>query len=261
MLLDAIQLRPAWQAEWRLWWALFLRSVDVTSLLADHGFAPRSAFLSELGHRLRKLLPRHPRPPTWPSCSNCWRPAASTPSGCVPSMARPQRLQQQLFSALAHARETPDAQGAAWSRAEGQTVLLDALTYSVGQISATGFASEIRQRMSEQAQHEPLSRAARALRGPAPGRAATRPAQPRRAAGRRGAAPAAGCLPPRRPDRLHPPRRARHLGGHRVPAAPAARAWCASAPCWTACSPTPAAVARLLARLVLASEEGAACAR
>jgi site-specific recombinase len=33
-------------------------------------------------------------------------------------------------------------------------LLLDALTYSVGQVSATGFASEIRQRMSDQAQNE-----------------------------------------------------------------------------------------------------------
>ena len=38
--------------------------------------------------------------------------------------------------------------------ANGTLLLLDALTYSVGQVSATGFASEIRQRMSDQAQNE-----------------------------------------------------------------------------------------------------------
>ena len=60
-LLDAAEQRSAWLPVWQRWWANFNATVDVTPLLADHGFAPRTAFLSELGHRLRrKLLPATP---------------------------------------------------------------------------------------------------------------------------------------------------------------------------------------------------------
>ena len=52
---------PGAQARWRLWWSRFIGTVDLTPLLADHGFAPRTAFLSEFGNRLRKkVLPGTP---------------------------------------------------------------------------------------------------------------------------------------------------------------------------------------------------------
>ena len=50
-LLDAAEQRPEWLPQWQRWWVGFHASVDVTPLLADHGFAPRTAFLSELGHQ------------------------------------------------------------------------------------------------------------------------------------------------------------------------------------------------------------------
>ena len=46
----------------RPWWQTFTGTVDASTLLADFGFASRTAFLSELGERLRhKLLPGNAR--------------------------------------------------------------------------------------------------------------------------------------------------------------------------------------------------------
>jgi hypothetical protein len=40
---------------------VFTQTVDLTTLLADYGFAPRTAFVSELSERLRrKILPGTP---------------------------------------------------------------------------------------------------------------------------------------------------------------------------------------------------------
>ncbi|MBU7574395.1 MAG: recombinase, partial [Hydrogenophaga sp.] len=61
LFLDTVQGDPAVQARWRRWWGRFIATVDLTPLLADHGFAPRTAFLSEFGNRLRKkVLPGTP---------------------------------------------------------------------------------------------------------------------------------------------------------------------------------------------------------
>lgn len=60
-LIDAAEVRPEWLKLWHTWWEEFLTEVDATPLLADLGFAPRGAFLSEVLHRLRrKLLPATP---------------------------------------------------------------------------------------------------------------------------------------------------------------------------------------------------------
>jgi site-specific recombinase len=149
LLLDAVELRPQWQAQWQLWWLRFIESVDATTLLADHGFAPRHAFLSELGFRLRKkLLPQTPQTSDlaelfellWPDAFAAqWLRALDEPTL--------KRAQVLLFT-------PPATQASAPRMVRGRTLLLDALTYCVGQISAIGFASEIRQRMSEEAQHQ-----------------------------------------------------------------------------------------------------------
>ena len=61
LLLDAAQARPQWLPRWHAWWARFSAEVDFAPLLADFGFAPRTAFFSEFGNRLRrKLLPATP---------------------------------------------------------------------------------------------------------------------------------------------------------------------------------------------------------
>lgn len=60
-LIDAVQLQPEVQARLQAWWQTLLQTVDITTLLADFGFAPRTAFVSELAERLRrKMLPGTP---------------------------------------------------------------------------------------------------------------------------------------------------------------------------------------------------------
>ena len=144
LLLDAVQSRPEWRARWQRWLAVFVMSVDVTPLLADFGFSPRSAFVSELGQRLRrKLLPGTPE---------------TTDLGDLFDLLMPTRFDMRWLQALdadtlTRVRtlllDAPADSPAAgfWSKA-----VLDALTFSVGQLSATGFASEIRTRMSPEAQ-------------------------------------------------------------------------------------------------------------
>jgi site-specific recombinase len=145
LLLDAVQARPEWQSRWRAWWERFNARVDLAPLLADHGFSPRTAFLSELGHRLRKkLLPGTPETTDLGVLFDLLMPDAADVQW-LRALDREtlHRLNHLLFGGNEPGR--PGAPGL-WEQA-----LLDALVYGVGQVSATGFAAEIRVRMSDQA--------------------------------------------------------------------------------------------------------------
>ena len=145
-LLDAAELRPEWQALWHQWWAEFLTEVDATPLLADLGFAPRSAFVSELADRLRrKLIPLTPEttdlrelfPLLFPhEFDAAWLRALDKPTL--------ERLRRVLFGA--------DASGAADHYALG--TLLNALSYAISQISAVGQSAEVRTRMAREVQRQ-----------------------------------------------------------------------------------------------------------
>ena len=136
--LDAVQARPELQARLRAWWKALLDSVDSTTLLADHGFAQRPAFVSELFGRLgHKILPATPDT----------RDAAELFSLLLPDAFDAEWLAlldaamaQQLARLLASA---PDQAGTPW-----QQTLIEAITYCVSQIRAAGFAPELRLRMS-----------------------------------------------------------------------------------------------------------------
>lgn len=141
-LVDALDADPALRQRWRAWWRVFHETVDITPLLADHGFAPRTAFLSEFGHRVRrKLLPGTPETTDLAELFNLLLP---TPFDVQWIKALDsttlQRMQDVLLESYDSARWTAE--------------LMDALTYCVSQVSATGFASEVRVRMSPQAQRE-----------------------------------------------------------------------------------------------------------
>lgn len=146
LLLDAVQARPEWLARWRQWWRRFTDTVDLAPLLADHGFAPRTAFLSEFGHRVRKkLLPGTPETTDMGALFDLLLPSAADVHWLrALDSDTLQRLRDLLF--------TPDEAEpppGLWGRA-----LLDSLVFSVGQITATGYAAEIRVRMSEAAKAE-----------------------------------------------------------------------------------------------------------
>ena len=148
LLLDAATARPELVGQWQAWWRVFRRDVDIAPMLADFGFAPRTAFLSELGHRIRrKLLPGTPETTDLAELFGLLLPTDFDRQWLLalpPALL--ERAQAVLFPdptepATLHAPE-PDG----WER-----TLMDALTFCVGQVSATGFAAEVRVRMSAEA--------------------------------------------------------------------------------------------------------------
>lgn len=145
-LLGAARSIGPWPARWRQWWLAFTSEVDVAPFLADYGFAPRTSFLSELGHRLRrKLLPGTPE---------------TTDLADLFALLLPSSFDRRWLLALdtatlddAKTLLFSDALSAPAVSSRWSTVLLDGLTFCIGQIVATGFASEIRMRMDTTARH------------------------------------------------------------------------------------------------------------
>ena len=146
-LLDAADAAPDWPARWGAWWQRFRDTVDLAPLLADFGFASKSVFLTELGHRIRrKLLPTSP---LTTDMADLFGLLFSHPHDGRWLRALPPRLLQRLAHWLDAPPAPAEAAGPAMSGWE-QT-LTDALAFCVGQISAAGFTPELRVRMSPEA--------------------------------------------------------------------------------------------------------------
>jgi len=141
--IDAVQRQPELRARLQAWWATLTRTVDITPLLADFGFAPRTAFVSELAERLRrKLLPGTPETL---DASELF-PLVATARFDVQWMNALEESQIDQLTALLSA---DPAQGTLdWHHS-----LMDALTYCTAQIRATGFAPELRLRMNRASPH------------------------------------------------------------------------------------------------------------
>lgn len=142
LLLDTLEARPEVRARLRAWWQRLLQTVDITILLADFGFAPRTAFLSELTERLRrKLLPGTPE---------------TIDASELFALALPTRFDAQWLTLLDETQlarlvallEDP---GQAAAPERWQATLLEAIAYCGSQVSAAGFSPELRLRMSETA--------------------------------------------------------------------------------------------------------------
>lgn len=145
LLLDAIDARPALRAQAQAWWAVFIRDVDLTTLLADYGFAPRTAFLSELTDRLRrKLLPGTPE---------------TTDASELFRMVLPGDFDARWIALLddaALARIGAVLADAPIDTSADDTphwrhTVMDAVTYCSSQVVAAGFSPELRLRMSDAA--------------------------------------------------------------------------------------------------------------
>ncbi len=152
LLLDALAAQPAARLRLAAWWKALVETVDVTPLLADFGFAHRTAFASELSDRLRrKLLPASPE--------------TSDAAELFP-LALPQAFDAQWIAALDERQldriadllapidfdpEVSSAPVPVPGATPWQHVLLDAITYCAGQIAATGFSPELRLRMGSAA--------------------------------------------------------------------------------------------------------------
>ena len=126
------------------WWLTFVDQVDITTLLADFGFAPRTAMITELSERLRsKILPGTPETI---DASELFSIALPEEFDARWLNALPEPLLQRLTALL-----TPqDSQGASF----WQHALLNAITYCAGQILSNGFSPELRLRMSEEARDQ-----------------------------------------------------------------------------------------------------------
>lgn len=143
LLLDVVQARPELQTRLRQWWHQLLHIVDAASLLADFGFAQRSAFMSELTERIRlKLLPATPE---------------TTDAAVLFSLVLNTEFDQLWLAELDEATlariadllQTPDIGDSARTQSTyWQNTVLDAITFCVGHIRASGFSPELRTRMS-----------------------------------------------------------------------------------------------------------------
>ncbi len=141
--IEAVQKQPELQARLQAWWEILIRTVDITPLLADFGFAPRTAFVSELAERLRrKLLPGTPE---------------TTDASELFPLVAPTRFDAQWMGALEESQVDQLAALLCANPAQGAQdwhySLMDALTYCTAQIRATGFAPELRLRMNRASPH------------------------------------------------------------------------------------------------------------
>ena len=141
LLLDTLDADAHARQRLQAWWGQLVDAVDITALLADFGFAPRTAFFSEFSARLRtKLLPRSPETID----------ASELFELALPSSFDAQWL-AQLDEATLQRLVALLTGGSERSHTSWQRVLLDALSYCAGQMLATGFAPELRLRMSQEA--------------------------------------------------------------------------------------------------------------
>ena len=137
---DALEDDPDARARMQAWWARFIETVDLTTLLADFGFAPRTALASEMSERLRyKLLPSSPE---------------TIDASELFMLALPHEFDAQWLNALdrellgrLRVLVALEMDGPSY----WQQTLLSAITYCAGQILSTGFAPELRLRMSQSA--------------------------------------------------------------------------------------------------------------
>ena len=135
--MTAVQADANTRAGLQAYWSTLMQTVDVTTLLADLGFAPRTAFVSELAERLRrKLLPGTPETR---DASELFLLAASRRFDAHWLLAISEQQVHQLC-ALLSSDLSADTQR--W-----QHRVMDALAYCTAQIQATGFAPELRLRM------------------------------------------------------------------------------------------------------------------
>jgi len=145
LLVEAAERSAETRARLQAWWAVLTSTVDITTLLADFGFAQRTAMTSELMERLRyKLLPASP---DTLDASELFMLALPDEFDARWLAALDEPLLDRLLAVLAPPQEPGGA--TLWQRA-----LLDAITYCAGQILSTGFAPELRLRMSDAAREE-----------------------------------------------------------------------------------------------------------
>ncbi len=142
LLLDVIESRPELRARAAQWWSVFVRTVDLTALLADYGFASRSAFLSELTERLRrKILPGTPETT---EASDLFRMVLPSDFDARWILLLDEATLARIGALLGDAPSgMADDEAPRWRH-----TVMDAVTYCTSQVVAAGFSPELRLRMS-----------------------------------------------------------------------------------------------------------------
>jgi site-specific recombinase len=135
MFLDICDAQPKYEFTVRNYWQTLTKNIDVASLFADFGFAPRSAFLSAFASRLRRKVV--PKTPETTNAAELFELVFTKPNDAQWLTSLDQIVLQRVSSLLSHPSERP--QLSAW-----ESSLLDSITYCASQISAAGFSAELR---------------------------------------------------------------------------------------------------------------------
>jgi site-specific recombinase len=145
LFLDALMARPESKLRLQAWWQALVDTIDGTTLLADYGFASRSAFASEFAERLRlKMLPGTPETA---DASALFSLVLSNGFDAQWLTALDESMLNQIAALLAlPALNAAEGSGPAISQWQGN--VLEAITFCTSQIRATGFSPELRLRMS-----------------------------------------------------------------------------------------------------------------
>ncbi len=144
LLLDALQADPDKALRLRRWWQALNQSLDLAVLLSDFGFSSRSAFVSEFAERLRqKLLPATPETADAAELFSL----VLRHDGDARWMLA---LQPDMLARMGDALRAPEEPlvGETATVMSWRDTLLEAITICASQVRATGFASELRLRMS-----------------------------------------------------------------------------------------------------------------
>ena len=147
LLLDAIRVQPELAERLRAWWQALFANLDLAVLLSDHGFSSRSAFVSELAERLRRRL--LPATPDTVDASELFSLVFSSPVDAEWLLALDPTQLARVAQLMQPEQLVPTA--TAGQPAEWQETLLEAITICTSQVRATGFAPELRLRMSAEA--------------------------------------------------------------------------------------------------------------
>ncbi|WP_298212975.1 site-specific recombinase [Acidovorax sp.] len=143
LFLDTAEGRPDTQRQLQAWWSTLVDHVDITTLLADFGFAPRTALVSEVAERLRmKVMPGSPETIDASELFMLALPSAFDAQWLA-------ALGEDQLNRLVNLLAPSDPDGRTGGATRWHKALLDAITYCAGQILSTGFAPELRLRMSE----------------------------------------------------------------------------------------------------------------
>jgi site-specific recombinase len=151
LLLDTLQTRPNARDRLQSWWQTLVDTIDGTTLLADYGFASRSAFVSEFFERIRlNCLPCTPETAD-----------ASTLFTLVLSHGFDAQwlaaLDEATLERIAVLLRLPPKAAANDSQphiSQWQATVLEAITFCTSQVRALGFSPELRLRMSAPAREE-----------------------------------------------------------------------------------------------------------